>query len=117
MVYRHSKRYYIKCAQRTQARTQPRSHPRLYNNWAFTLNNYTHTHLLRLRNSKWYQYVIFGFEVCPTTYTPHLQGYIEFDAPLSMIDVKKLFKTRRVHVEPCRGSRASNLHYCKKGKR
>ena len=50
-----------------------------YRHIVFTLNNYSEDEYLNILNSEYFKYVIIGKEICPTTGTPHLQGYGELE--------------------------------------
>lgn len=81
----------------------------------FTLNNYTeetYSSLLSLLRSNT-KYWIVGKEVAPTTGTPHLQGYVEFNVQRTVNSVIKSFKG--CHVEIRRGTREQARDYCAKG--
>lgn len=54
-----------------------------------------------------------GYEVCPTTQQPHIQGFIEFEKPVYWTALKALFGND-VHVEPTRGTREQARNYCMK---
>lgn len=62
--------------------------------WQFTLNNYTPEEEKELRalDSEYLQY---GYEVAPTTGTPHLQGYIKFKNMKSFTQMKKMVPRAR----------------------
>lgn len=56
--------------------------------------------------------MIYGFETCPSTGTPHIQGYVVFK-------YQKRFNTlhnfnQRIHWEVARGSHKKNIRYCSK---
>lgn len=58
-------------------------------NWTFTLPNYTEAELDQISN--WdSKYLIYGFETCPKTGTPHLQGYVVWNCVKKIIDFKKI---------------------------
>lgn len=87
-------------------------------NWCFTLNNYCLNDLEKLRRMYehgHFNYLLFGFETCPTTGTPHLQGYLQLNKKLRLKQVKSLISPR-VHLEnqARRASVLSNQIYCKK---
>lgn len=55
---------------------------------------------------------IIGFEVAPTTGTPHLQGYVEFSKRFSLTGVRRYLST--AHWEVARGDSDKNYRYCSK---
>lgn len=55
-----------------------------------------------------------GLEVSPTTGKKHYQGWVQFRNKKRMNGVKKLFNSRKIHVEACKGSEYSNDTYCMK---
>lgn len=81
-------------------------------NWCFTLNNYWPEEYATLLDLD-AQYVCIGKEFCPTTGTPHLQGFVVFHTNKRLSAVKKIHPT--AHWELCKGSAESNDTYCKKG--
>lgn len=88
---------------------------------AFTWFGYTAenvTHITSMEADKC-DYVIIGFEVCPETGKPHIQGYIEFKSPLALSTVKSRLDPMNkgksvVHIEPAKKHRDANITYCKK---
>lgn len=79
--------------------------------WCFTLNNYSsydEDDLSRLES----KFLIYGKEHCPTTGTPHLQGFVVFAAPKKLAAVKKIHPT--AHWEVAKGTTAQNVTYCSK---
>lgn len=81
-------------------------------NWCFTLPNYTDEDETALKALA-YQYLIYGKEVCPTTETPHLQGYVVFSNQKTLSALKALMG-RRYHLEVTNGSAQQNQTYCSK---
>lgn len=79
--------------------------------YCFTLNNYNDDDLVYLRELSC-RYLIFGFEVGQQG-TPHLQGYVYFDAGKSLSAAKKLISSR-AHLETLRGTPLQAITYCKK---
>lgn len=79
--------------------------------WVFTINNYTLAELEKLEFGTPCRYMIFGLEEGAQK-TPHIQGYIEFDAPKRLSGVAKLLP--RAHLEPRRGTRDEARQYCQK---
>lgn len=81
-------------------------------NWCFTVNNYTPDDVDRIKSAK-AKYIIFGFEVAPSTGTPHLQGFIMFASGKTRSSVGRVLP--RAHLEVCRGTPEQNIEYCSKG--
>jgi hypothetical protein len=88
--------------------------------WQFTLNNYTSEHIQQLRDlynpedgSCNVKYLIFGYELAPTTGTPHLQGYIHLSKKIRPNQVLALLPGHP-HIEGANGSPKQNRTYCTK---
>ena len=84
--------------------------------WCFTLNNYTfdeHTSIKDVFSSLSCDYLVIGKEVAPTTGTPHLQGFIIFNAPVTLPYLRRNL-SQRAHFEPARGPSCVAAEYCKK---
>lgn len=79
--------------------------------WCFTINNPKPDHHDLDRLVGW-NYCVVGNEVCPSTGTPHLQGYVCFDKQLRMNAVKKMMPT--AHLEIMLGTPQQASDYCKK---
>lgn len=60
------------------------------------------------------RFLIYGREVCPSTGTPHLQGYVEFLNPQRITGIKTLPGFSTSHLEVARGSPDQNITYCSK---
>lgn len=84
-----------------------------WRHYCFTWNNYTKDTEEYLKNLD-YKYMIYGHEICPTTKTPHLQGYIEFKNERYFYAVCKLFKGARISVRMQPSD--NNIKYCSKDK-
>lgn len=80
--------------------------------WCFTINNHNIDDLIGLVDMS-FMYLVFGFEIAPSTGTPHIQGYVAYDEGLSRRQVSKLMP--RASVEVANGSLQSNYNYCSKG--
>lgn len=79
-------------------------------NWCFTLNNYTPEEEAAIQ--KWeVTYMVYGHEVGESG-TPHLQGYVKFQATKRLGAIKKLLP--RAHWEQAKGDGKSNYAYCSK---
>lgn len=89
--------------------------------WCFTLNNYREAHDKKEsdidRIKEWeneYVCAIVGAEVCPTTGTPHYQGYIHFKKAISGFQLHEVMYTKRISWHKCFGSEWKNYKYCTK---
>lgn len=88
--------------------------------WCFTWNNYTEDDealVFEMQHMPTIlKYAIAGKEVCPTTGTRHMQGYIYFIHKKSMQQVSNFFPTRSTHVfwSRAKGTSAQNRAYCSK---
>jgi len=62
-----------------------------FRNWVFTWNNYPENYqeILYILKAK---FLICGEEIAPTTGTPHLQGYMEFESPRMRRSLLKTLK-------------------------
>lgn len=79
--------------------------------YCFTINNYTQEDIDNCCKLK-YQYILLGNERGEKNETPHIQGYVYFQNPVSFNTIKK--NISRGHIEICKGSCQSNINYCKK---
>ena len=81
-----------------------------HRHFAFTYNNWTQDGLDRIRllghedqlAACGIRYIAFGFETCPTTGTPHLQGAIGFRTQKSLEQVRNLFNVPGIWLQPAR---------------
>jgi hypothetical protein len=80
-------------------------------NWCFTLPNYTDDDVERIKKITC-KCMVVGKEVCPTTKTPHLQGFIQFEKVKRRSQVQAMIK-ENVHCSVARDVEAS-IEYCKK---
>jgi len=81
----------------------------------FTLNNYTDANIDSIRRyASECRYLVFGYEIAPTTGTPHLQGYLSWDNPRSL-DKFKATCSQKYHLERPFGTPQQASDYCKKG--
>lgn len=85
--------------------------------WCFTVNNYTENDVRVLQELDT-QYIVFGYEVAPSTGTPHLQGYMYFKDNKTMSAVIKYLKKNNLdthpHLQPQKGTTEQASLYCKK---
>lgn len=77
----------------------------------FTHNNYTEEDVEKYKKLDT-TYIIFGFEVAPTTGTKHLQGYFHSKNPRTLSGVRKAFPG--AHIEIPNGPPDSQRKYCSK---
>lgn len=82
-------------------------------NYAFTLFNYTDLHVAQLKALP-VKYILFGFEICPDTKRPHLQGYINLTKDKTLSALKKLIDINHIHLEIARKDSLANYDYCTK---
>lgn len=83
-------------------------------NYCFTYNNYpedlsTLDQLLEEHGN----YAIYGKEICPTTGTPHLQGYLQLKKEDRITGLKKKFNDQ-INWRVADGSAEQNKTYCSK---
>lgn len=79
----------------------------------WTLNNYTAQEVESLREyAKFCKYMVFGYEVAPTTGTPHLQGYVCWETSRSIQKFKDDISDR-LSVQKTLGTPAQASDYCK----
>ena len=60
------------------------------------------------------RYFVAGLETCPETKRVHYQSYIELFKKVSLKKLKEIVDDNKVHAEPCKGTAAQNILYCKK---
>lgn len=83
--------------------------------WCWTLNNYDDVDIDEVKTlgqSDAIRYMVVGREKGEKG-TPHLQGYTEFEKPLTMAPAKALIG-EHCHLEPRRGTGKQASTYCKK---
>lgn len=82
--------------------------------WRWTLVNYTteeETEVIKCAESwggKW----VFGYEICPTTGSPHLQGFVKWPGKCSWTQTVKRLNNKRISVRECDKSEKANVLYC-----
>lgn len=81
-----------------------------YRSCCFTYNNYTEESIKNILAFPDLKYVIMGKEIAPTTGTPHLQGYAEFDRQVQLKDLQPVFG----HITRNKGNAKQNIAYCSK---
>lgn len=81
----------------------------------FTINNYDAETEERIKNFiiENCQYGIFGREICPTTGTKHLQGFLNLKNPTRFNKVKSSLHNT-AHLEKANGTDIQNKEYCSK---
>jgi len=82
----------------------------------FTINNYSQEELESLRQyGATCRYLVFGFEIAPTTGTPHLQAFICWDNPRSVLAFHDAISKKEFHIESqLKGTHQQAADYCKK---
>lgn len=58
-------------------------------------------------------YLVWEMETCPTTGTPHIQGYVRMTTRKTLNTMRTLLHPN-VHLEPARGTEEENKTYCSK---
>ena len=83
-------------------------------NVVMTLNNYTDAEVeaLRMFGKKNCTYLIFGYEIAPTTGTKHLQIYAEFSEAKTINTIKTQCFSRRYYISRRRGTAKQASDYC-----
>ena len=84
--------------------------------FAFTLNNYTEEQVETIKTfiaNKCYRGMI-GFEIAPTTGTPHLQGCFQTKDRVRRTTVKNQIGIKGFHVEEQKKHYIVNANYCSK---
>ena len=81
--------------------------------WSWTLFNYNDEDISHIKSIKQI-YLVFGYEICPKTLKPHLQGFIYFKDAKTFSATKKAFKNKEVHLEVSHGTPDENRKYCLK---
>lgn len=79
--------------------------------YCFTVNNYTDEDEVQL-DSLECKYMIYGHEICPTTGTPHLQGYVYLSFQRTMSALSK--DVHRASWREAKGNPDQNQVYCSK---
>lgn len=79
--------------------------------WTFTLNNFTPEWEEVLKNYS-FDYILYGYEIAPTTGTPHLQGYFEISKKLTMLGIKKQIGIKQISLFLSKGTAKQNSNYC-----
>lgn len=82
--------------------------------YVFTINNWTdddYAAVTQLPDVAKVKYLVYGKEVGDEG-TPHIQGYVSFQSPLSFKSISK--KLKRAHIEPAKGNASQNRVYCTK---
>lgn len=72
-------------------------------------------HLQDLVKEEKVSYVVFSTENCPDTGKLHYQGYLQFDQPKSMKQVKEVLDNNTVHLWLPKGTAEQNRNYAMKG--
>ncbi|AUW34329.1 replication-associated protein [Vehemenivirus recresis] len=78
--------------------------------FCFTLNNYSFAELIVIESTKC-EYIVCGAEICPTTGTRHIQGYVEFKDYTRLTTLSN--KWPRAALFRRKGSALEAANYCK----
>ena len=85
--------------------------------YCMTFNNYPKGHVKELQSLKNLAYIHWGYEIAPTTGTPHLQGYMEFTSKRTMTSIQKEIQKltgKKCGLIPANGDCKANQAYCAK---
>lgn len=83
-------------------------------NWCFTDFELLNFNNLYEQNKEDINYIGWGSEICPKTKKEHFQGFIQFSKRRRLNGVKKIFGTKKIHIEVCKGNELQNIKYCSK---
>lgn len=84
--------------------------------FCFTLFHFEQ-HLERLRiliQEPEISYLLWEREICPSTGTPHLQGYVQVTSRMRLDTLKRLIGIDIISLRSCNGSDQDNYEYCTK---
>jgi len=88
--------------------------PTVLRAYCFTINNYTPDEVEKLRAyATKCRYLVFGYEVAPTTQTPHIQGFMQPEKRVRVSTLQKVI-SQTMHIEKTRGTPQQAADYCKK---
>jgi len=90
-----------------------RSRMRQSVNWCFTLNNYGQWDIEQLKAIEC-KYLVLGYEVAPTTGTPHIQGFIQFNSRKRTTTVGNILPAGCAFYASD-GTAFQGADYCRKG--
>lgn len=84
--------------------------------WVWTLNNYVEPDDIKKIEQLAAEctYLVYGFEVAPTTGTPHLQGYLELKQEKRVAFLRIYLPHAWIGFKAVRGSAEENRKYCLK---
>lgn len=85
-------------------------------NFSFTLFNYEDVHVAQLKtlDTDVVKYIVFGYEICPDTKRPHLQGYLNLKKEKTLSALKRIININHIHLEISRKDSLANYDYCTK---
>lgn len=83
-------------------------------NWAFTDYEQLDWGKIFKEGEGAIRYIIAGKEICPKTKKEHIQGFIQFNDLRRMTAIKKIVKSKTIHLESCKGTAKENHTYCSK---
>ncbi len=82
-------------------------------NWCFTDFELLNINAIINQTDK-LSYICWGLETCPKTNKKHYQGWLQCKIGMRITGIKKIFKTKKIHLEACKGNEQSNDKYCQK---
>lgn len=93
---------------------QSKKKPGKQRNWCFTDFEMLDWEAIYEENKDFLRYIGFGKETCPKTQRVHYQGWMQFKTQKRMTAIKKVARSKKLHLEPCYGSVEANEKYCRK---
>lgn len=83
-------------------------------NWAFTDFKFLNWSSIYKEYTDVIRYVVWGKEICPTTGTPHYQGWIQLVNKRRMRPLLKMIGSKDLYIRPCYAPEFNNDKYCAK---
>lgn len=82
-------------------------------NYLWTLFNYTDVEVAKLKSLN-LKYLVFGYEICPDTQRPHLQGYLVLIKEKTLTACKTFIGINHIHLKQAKADALANYKYCTK---
>ncbi len=82
-------------------------------NWAFTDYELLDWNIIFNEDER-VNYICWGLEICPTTKRKHYQGWIQIREKKRLGGIKKVCRSKTIHIKSCIGTEEQNDIYCQK---